>query len=88
MIQPVIHDYLSQIFAKHYKLEPRKAAEEALRFLEILDLYKMKMIVGDWTVPEVVVVNSGKESRDPWAEAIEAMRAAEAREPWLAKEIQ
>ena len=87
MIQPVIHDYLAQIFVRHYKLEPRAAAEEALRFLEIIDLYRLQIIQGDWVVPEVVVV-AGSPNRDPWADAIEAMRAAEGREPWLAREIQ
>ena len=87
MIHPIIHDHLSQIFHRHYKLEPVAAAEEAMKMLEVLELYGLQIIIGDWTVPEVVVVN-GQKPVDAWARAVEAMRAAEEREPWLAKEIQ
>ena len=87
MIHPIIHDHLSQIFQRHYKMEPTAAAEESMRMLEILELYGLQIIIGDWTVPEVVVVNTGKPV-DAWAKAVHDMREAEAREPWLAKEIQ
>ena len=86
-VQPVVVDYLSQIFTKHYKLEPGNAAEEALRFLEIIELYGMELIIGEWTVPEVVVVGKPG-AKDAWSVALDAMKQAEEREPWLAKEIQ
>ena len=82
MIQPIIHDNLTQIFVKHYKMQPRAAAQEAMRFLEIVELYGMQIIIGDWLIPEPSTPQS------PWQRAIEALQEAEAREPWLAKEIQ
>lgn len=77
MTQPVIHDYLTQIFVKHYKMQPKPAAEEAMRFLEILDLYKMELIIGDWR-------EQMKPQKTMWEQLME--EAAE-REPWLAKEL-
>jgi hypothetical protein len=87
VIHPIIHDHLSQIFQRHYKLEPTTAAEESMRMLEVLELYGLQIIIGDWTIPEVVVVN-GRNPVDAWSTAVHAMREAEGREPWLAKEIQ
>lgn len=86
-IQPVIHDYLAQIFVKHYKLDPKKAAEQSLRFYEIVQLYGLEIIVGEWLVPEPVPVVPAK-PKDAWTRAIEALQEAEEREPWLAREIQ
>jgi hypothetical protein len=84
MTQPVIHDYLTQIFVKHYKIEPNHAAEEALRFLEIAELYGMQLIMGEWTVPEPVDV-----AADPFTQMFgKNMRETMQREPWLAREIQ
>lgn len=84
-IQPVIHDYLSQIFVRHYKLEPTRAAQEALRFYEIVQLYGLEIIVGEWLVPEPARPDPPK---DAWTRAIEAFHDVEEREPWLAREIQ
>ena len=81
MTQPVIHDYLTQIFVKHYKLGPTKAAEEGLRFMEILELYGMQIIIGEWTVPDVVEL-------DPFDMMTRITKETMDREPWLAKEIQ
>lgn len=81
MIQPVIHDYLTQVFVKHYKLEPRAAAEEALRFAEILELYGMQIIVGEWTIPEPAEPLSPTQAMEAtWRETLE-------REPWNAPEL-
>ena len=77
MTQPIVHDYLSQIFVKHYKMQPKAAAEEAWRFLEITKLYGMELIIGDWR-------EQMKEPKDLWRELME--EAAE-REPWLAYEL-
>lgn len=85
MIQPVIHDYLTQIFVRHYKLDNAKAAKEALRFYEIVGLYGLDIIVGEWLVPEPAQPNPPK---DAWTKAIEALHEVEEREPWLAREIQ
>lgn len=85
MIQPIIHDYLTQIFVKHYKLDNESAANEALRFYEIVQLYGLDIIVGEWLVPEPLAPDPPK---DAWTKAVEALHEAEAREPWLAREIQ
>lgn len=85
MIQPIIADYLTQIFVKHYKLDNEKAASEALRFYEIAQLYGLDIIVGEWLVPEPARPDPPK---DAWTKAIEALKEAEEREPWLAREIQ
>lgn len=87
MIHPIVHGHLSQIFQRHYKMDAVPAAEESMRMLEILELYGLQIIIGEWTVPEVIVVNTGKPV-DAWAKAAHDMREAEEREPWLAKEIQ
>lgn len=84
IIPPIIHDNLAQIFVRHYKMQPKAAAEEALRFMEIIDLYDMQVIVGDWLIPEPVP----QAPRDAWSMAIDALKDAEEREPWLAREIQ
>jgi len=76
MNQPIVSDYLTQIFAKHYKLPPEKAAEEAQRFLEITQLYGMELIMGDW--------REQPKKKDSWRLLME--EAAE-REPWLASEL-
>lgn len=77
MNQPIVHDYLSQIFVKHYELQPKAAAEEAMRFLEILQLYDMELIIGDWRTQP-------RSEKSLWEKLME--EAAE-REPWLAKEL-
>ena len=81
-VQPIIHDYLSQIFQKHYKLGPDKADTEAERFEEILELYGMQLIVGDWAVPEVKVIKM-----DAFDMLRETTKETMERKPWLAKEI-
>lgn len=85
-VEPVIHDYLTQIFIKHYKLEPTPAAEQALRFLEIIELYQMQLIMGEWVVPVPIEVKK----LTGWDKLILSnMDIIESgREPWLAKEIQ
>lgn len=77
MTQPIVHDYLSQIFVKHYKMQPKAAAEEAWRFLEIVKLYDMELIIGDWR-------EQPRSRRPMWEQMME--EAAE-REPWLAHEL-
>jgi len=89
IVQPVIHDVLTQIFCKHYKLEPMPAAQQALRFMEILDLYQMELVIGEWLVPEPAPYVAPKRLTmwDQIALDIEDIDAS-GREPWLAKEIQ
>lgn len=84
MIEPIIHDHLTQIFGKHYKMAPKNAAEEALRFMEILELYDMKLIIGAWVIPEDAPPLTGWDKLRAGLQDIEAS----GREPWLAKEIQ
>lgn len=80
MTQPIVHDYLTQIFAKHYGRPPKAAAEEAHRFLEIVDLYGMELIVGDWR-------EQMKEPKSRWDEMLEIANESADREPWKAYEI-
>lgn len=81
MIQPVIHDYLTQIFYKHYSMEAKAAAEAALKFMDILELYDMKLIIGDWVVPEIRTLSPFEMMQQTAMDTME-------REPWLAREIQ
>ena len=83
MTQPIIHDYLTQIFQKHYRLGPDKADEEAERFGEILELYGLELIIGDWIVPETKVIRM-----DAFDILRETAKETMEREPWLAREIQ
>lgn len=87
--EPIVHDYLTQIFVKHYKMTAEPAAEEALRFLEIIDLYKMQLILGDWTKIEEEKI---KTPRGRWDLMIDvAKRSIDEsgeREPWKSPEIQ
>ncbi len=88
MIQPVIHDYLTQIFVKHYKMQAKAAAEEAIRFLEILELYDVQLIKGDW-VPEPAPEQ--QESRDPFfgvgGKELRVIKETLLREPWNSPEL-
>ena len=79
MTQPIILDHVAQIFGRHYKMPPRKAAEEASRFLEILQLYDLQIIRGDWTRAP---------AQSKWQRMMEGFDEAAEREPWLAREIQ
>jgi hypothetical protein len=89
MVQPVIHDYLTQIFHKHYKMAPDPAAEAAMKFLEILELYKMELIIGEWVVPEPLPLEPLR-PLSGWDKLAATLRDIEesGREPWLAREIQ
>ena len=78
MTQPIVHDYLTQIFAKHYGNEPKQAAENAMKFLEIIELYGMELIIGDW---QMVV------SKSPWELMLETLEETSEREPWKAYEL-
>ena len=78
MKQPIIHDQLTQIFLKHYGNEPQQAAENAWKFLEILELYGMQLIRGEW---QQVVKLTG------WELMVETMDEAAEREPWKAYEL-
>jgi len=93
MTQPIIHDYLTQIFAKHYKMEPKAAAEAALKFIDILELYQMQLICGEWVVPEPIAPTIPTRPARPatgWDRLIIDLREIKesGREPWLAREIQ
>ena len=92
IVQPIIHDYLTQIFGKHYKMEPMPAAQQALRFLEILELYQMQLVMGEWLVPEPLPIPKYVPPKrisvwDQIALDLEDIETS-GREPWLAKEIQ
>ncbi len=80
MVEPIIHDNLTQIFARHYSMGPMPAAEAALKFLDILELYDMKLIIGDWVVPEVIKLT-------PFDMMVQTAKETMERQPWLAKEI-
>jgi hypothetical protein len=84
MTQPIILNYLSQIFEKHYKLPKEQALQEAKRLDEIFELYGMKLIIGEWLVPEPAppaVVRSPLEvDLSTWKESME-------REPWNPPEL-
>lgn len=84
--EPIIHDYVTQIFCKHYKMQPEPAAKEALRFLEITDLYGMQLIMGDWVKPEPALPAAPVTG---WNKMIQSLRDVEesGREPWLAVEL-
>ena len=84
-VQPIVQDYLTQIFVKHYKMQPEPAAEEVIRFLEIIDLYKMQLIVGEWTIPEPLPVAP---RLTPWEVMQQTYAETLEREPWRAQEIQ
>ena len=92
MIEPVIHDYLTQIFVKHYKMQPKPAAQEALRFLEISDLYGMQVILGEWLKPEPIEMKAGVPIKPLtlWQKIALEVKAIDdsGREPWLSREIQ
>jgi hypothetical protein len=63
-------------------MQPEPAAQEALRFLEIAELYGMELIIGEWTVPEPA------QPLSPFEIMQQTMMDTMEREPWLAKEIQ
>jgi len=81
VVQPIIHDYLTQIFNKHYSMDQAAAAESALKFLDILELYDMKLIIGDWVRAEVKTLTPFEMMQQTAMDTME-------REPWLAREIQ
>jgi len=87
IVQPVIHDYLTQIFCKHYNMEPKVAAQAGLKFLDLLELYDMQLIRGDWVVPEAP---EPLRRLTGWEKIIVDLQDIEesGREPWLSKEIQ
>lgn len=90
MTDPIIIDYLTQIFERHYKIEkPEVATEAALKFLDILELYQMKLIIGEWIVPEIVTVMANK-PQSIWEQMAASIHDIEdsGREPWAAREIQ
>jgi hypothetical protein len=80
-VNPIICDYLTQIFHKHYSMAPAPAAEAALKFIELLELYDLKLIIGDWVVPEIRTLT-------PFELMTQTAMDTMEREPWLAKEIQ
>lgn len=79
MIQPIVFDHVAQIFNRHYKLKPREAAEAARKFLEVLQLYDLQIVRGDW-------VRAPSQSK--WERMMDGFDEAAEREPWLAREIQ
>lgn len=81
-MNPIIHNYLSQIMTKHYGQEPVAAAEQATKLLEIFQLYGMQLIVGEWVVPEKVVIRL-----DAMDMLLETARETIEREPWNAPEL-
>ena len=81
MINPVIHDNLTAIFVRHYKMSPKNAAEASLKFMEVLELYKMQIIIGDWVIPDIVELS-------PFEMMVRTQKETMEREPWLAREIQ
>ena len=92
IVQPVIHDYLTQILCKHYNMEPMPGAKAALRLIQLLELYKMEIIIGEWLVPEPLPIPAYVPPKrisvwDQIALDLEDIETS-GREPWLAKEIQ
>jgi hypothetical protein len=81
-VNPIIHDYLTQIMVKHYRQAPEVAAQQASKLLEIFELYGMQLIVGDWVVPEKIVIRMS-----PFDMMMETTRETMEREPWNAPEL-
>jgi len=90
VIQPLIHEHLTGLMVKHYKLQPEPAAEAAMRFMEILELHRMEIVMAEWTVPEPIPVAAPHRRMTTWEELALDIKSVEAsgREPWLAREIQ
>lgn len=80
-MNPIIADYLTQIMDKHYHMGER-APEEAAKLMEIFELYGLQLIVGEWIVPEKVVIRL-----DPFDMLMETAADTIAREPWKAPEL-
>ena len=81
MIQPIVHDLLTQVMHRHYGLGPVPAAEAALKLLDILEQYDLQLIIGEWTRSEVRTLSPFEMLQKTAQETME-------REPWLAREIQ
>jgi hypothetical protein len=83
IVQPVILAQLTQIFVKHYKMKAKPAAEAALKFTEIMELYGLQVIDREWEIPERVSM-----PKDAWGLVAELTKAeTTARKPWHSVEL-